>query len=179
MAVWSTVKLTALSADFRIDAEYYRPEILALRRAVERSAYPVRSIESLSRSVINFGAYSLCNFIQFQETEERDVDSVQFITAQHIQDGFIDLANARWIPANQHAGLLWKSQVTTGQVLVAMAARLGHAAVFDNTTALNSSQDIAKITVDDPELLSPSPQSPRSEGWAVQGAGRDARRLRG
>lgn len=155
MAVWSTVRLAQLSPDFRIDAEYYRPDVLALRRAIERSGHAVRSIDSLASSVINFGAYSLCNFIDFQEPDQRDADAVRFVTAQDIQDGFIDFPNARWIPAKQHTGLLWKSQVSPGQVLVAMAARLGHAAVFDGTFALNSSQDIAKITISAVNELDP------------------------
>ncbi|NOS99824.1 MAG: hypothetical protein HOP29_04275 [Phycisphaerales bacterium] len=155
MAVWSVVKLSQMPPDLRIDAEYYRPEVLRLRRSVEGGRWPVETVEQLSDSVINFGAYSLCNDIAFQEFEEKDADAVEFITAQDIQDGFIDHANARWIPASQHSGLLWKSQVGTSQVLVAMAARLGHAAVYDGTSPLNSSQDIAKITVRDPEAFDP------------------------
>lgn len=155
MAVWSVVNRSDLSADLRIDAEYYRPEVLRLRNAVEHGPWPVQTVEELSSSVINFGAYSLCNDIEFQEVEEKDPDAVEFITAQDIQDGFIDHANARWIPARQHSGLLWKSQVASGQVLVAMAARLGHAAVYDGHARLNSSQDIAKITVRDPREVDP------------------------
>ncbi len=155
MAVWSVVKLSQMPPDLRIDAEYYRPEVLRLRRSVEEGRWPVETVEQLSESVINFGAYSLCNEIAFQEFEEKDADAVEFITAQDIQDGFIDHANARWIPASQHSGLLWKSRVSTGQVLVAMAARLGHAAVYDGGWPLNSSQDIAKITVRDPEAFDP------------------------
>jgi type I restriction enzyme, S subunit len=155
MAVWSTVKFSALSSDLRIDAEYYRPDVLMLRRAVSESPWSVETVESLSDSVINFGAYSLCNEIVFQDYEERDVNAVEFVTAQDIQDGFIDHANARWIPATQHTGLLWKSCVKKGQVLVAMAARLGHAAVFDEDTPLNSSQDVAKISVRNPEEVDP------------------------
>jgi hypothetical protein len=125
MAVWSQVQFSSLSDDLRIDAEYYRPNVLRLRRAVADSPWPVETVEQLSDSVINFGAYSLCNEIDFQEFENRDLGAVRFITAQDIQDGFVDYANARWISAIQNDGLLWKSQVKKGQVLVAMAARRG------------------------------------------------------
>jgi hypothetical protein len=155
MAVWSQVKFSSLASDLRIDAEYYRPEVLRLRRAVNDGPWPVETTEHLSDSVINFGAYSLCNEIEFKEYEDRDKDGVMFITAQDIQDGFIDYANARWISLAQHDGLLWKSRINKGQVLVAMAARLGHAAVYDGVAPLNSSQDIAKITVRDPERVDP------------------------
>jgi hypothetical protein len=155
MAVWSAVSFSELSEDLRLDAEFYRPKVLALRAAIQSSPSPVKTISEIAVSVINFGAYSLCNSITFQEFEEKGEDSVEFITAQDIQDGFIDFANARWIPERQHKQLLWKSQVTAGQVLVAMAARLGHAAVYDEERPLNSSQDIAKITVRDPAFVDP------------------------
>jgi restriction endonuclease S subunit len=155
MAVWSQVELSSLPGDFRIDAEYYQPEFLRLRRAVDNGNWPVRTVEELSTSVINFGAYSLCNEIVFQEYEDRDQDAVKFITAQDVQDGFIDYGDARWISSKQHKGLLWKSQINNGQVLVAMAARLGHAAVYDGTEPLNSSQDIAKIELRDPKEVDP------------------------
>jgi type I restriction enzyme S subunit len=155
MAVWGAVKFSSLPSDQRIDAEHYRPDVLRLRRVVNESPWPVETVEMLSESVINFGAYSLCNEIEFLECEERDANAVRFITAQNIQDGLIDYATARWIPATQHEGLLWKSQVKKGQVLVAMAARLGHAAVYDGMTPLNSSQDVAKITLRNRHELDP------------------------
>lgn len=139
MAVWSVVHYCELSDDLRIDSEHYRPEVLQLRAAIRESAYPVHRLEDLSRSVINFGAYSLCNDIVFQET------GVPFITAQDIQEGFIDFTCPRFISKEQHRTLLWKSAVKQGQVLVAMAARLGVAAVYNGSAPLNSSQDVAKL----------------------------------
>lgn len=139
MAVWSVVHYCELSDDLRIDSEHYRPEVLQLRAAIRKSAYPVHRLEDLSRSVINFGAYSLCNYIVFQGT------GVPFITAQDIREGFIDLTSPRFISKEQHRTLLWKSAVKQGQVLVAMAARLGVAAVYNGSASLNSSQDVAKL----------------------------------
>jgi hypothetical protein len=155
MATWSEVNFSALPSDLRIDAEYFRPDVLKLRRAISEGSWKVKTVEELSESVINFGAYSLCNDIRFQEHEDRDLDAVRFITAQDIQDGFVDFGKARWISAAQHKGLLWKSETLKGQVLVAMAARLGHAAVNDRTEPLNSSQDVAKITVANPDEVDP------------------------
>lgn len=149
MAVWSEVRFSDLPADLRLDAEYYAPEILALRTSIERSRYPVQRLQTLSSSIINFGAYSLCNEIRFLES------GIPYITAENILDGFIDFASARRISSAQHAGLLWKSKVSSGQVLVAMAARLGYAAVYDKSAPLNSSQDIAKVTLADPKATDP------------------------
>jgi len=149
MAVWSEVPLHALSKDFRIDADYYRPDVLALRQSIERSNHRVSRLEDVSDSIINFGAYSLCNNISFTET------GVRFITAENILDGHIDYESARHIPFEQHQGLLWKSQVQKGQVLVAMAARLGYAAVYDQSDCLNSSQDVAKVSLKDHDQTNP------------------------
>jgi len=66
MAVWSEVVFTDLSEDLRLDAEFYRPEILSLRAAIHNSNYPVKLISEIAESVLNFGAYSLCNNIMFQ-----------------------------------------------------------------------------------------------------------------
>ena len=149
MAVWSVVHYCELSDDLRIDSEHYRPEVLQLRAAIRESAYPVHRLEDLSRSVINFGAYSLCNDIVFQET------GVPFITAQDIQEGFIDFTCPRFISKEQHRTLLWKSAVKQGQVLVAMAARLGVAAVYNGSAPLNSSQDVAKVALTNADETNP------------------------
>jgi hypothetical protein len=109
----------------------------------------VVTLESISSSIVNFGAYSLCNDIEFQD------QGVSFITAENIMDGFIDYSSARCIPLHQHENLLWKSRVYRNQVLVAMAARLGYAAVYDGTFPLNSSKDVAKITLKDVSATDP------------------------
>lgn len=149
MAVWSEVSFSELSSNFRIDAEYYRPEIIALRSRIEATPYRVSRLENLSSSIINFGAYSLCNEILFQD------EGVPFITAENILEGQIDFSSARFISEEQHRTLLRKSQVSRGQVLIAMAARLGYAAVYDRSAPLNSSQDIAKVTLTDPSATNP------------------------
>lgn len=147
--VWSEVTFSELTSDLRLDAEYYQPEFLALRRAVENAPYPKYRLEDISASIINFGAYSLCNDIIFESS------GVRFITAESIHDGYIDFSKGRFISTEQHRDLLWKSQVSEGQILVAMAARLGYAAVSDSSEPLNSSQDIAKVTLADTSNVDP------------------------
>lgn len=149
MAVWSEVRKSELSADLRLDAQYYCPDILALRQTLTRSPFPRCRLEDISRSIINFGAYSLCNDIKFLRS------GVRFITAENIHDSYIDFSDCRFISEDQHHRLLWKSQVVAGQVLVSMAARLGYAAVYEFHEPLNSSQDIAKVTLTDPSATNP------------------------
>jgi len=149
MAVWSSVPYRELTEDLRLDAEYYDPNALALRKVIDASPYRIARLEDLAASIINFGAYSLCNYITFQD------DGIPFITAENIHAGYIDFSSARHVPEDQHKGLLWKSQVSQGQVLVAMAARLGYAAVYDSPEPLSSSQDVAKVTLADTKATDP------------------------
>lgn len=125
----------------RIDAEYYASEYSGARHIVAASHFPVKSLGELSESIINFGAYSLYNLIEFQK------DGVPYLTAKEIGENFINWSTANHISEEQHFGLLWKSQVSKGQVLVAMAARLGVSCVFDDDFICNSSQDVAKVTL--------------------------------
>jgi len=135
------VRVSEMEGGKRFDAEYHSPENLHVRQVVAESSFPVRSLGEISESIINFGAYSLCNSITFQD------EGVRFITAREIHENFINWETARFIPADQHADLLWKSQIRKGQVLISMAGRLGVSCVFDETFACNSSQDVAKITL--------------------------------
>jgi len=66
MAVVSTVKLSELEGAKRLDAEYYQLDYLEVRDRV--LILPTKTIEQMSESVLSFGAYSLCNFIVWQES---------------------------------------------------------------------------------------------------------------
>lgn len=137
----SAVALSEVGTHVRIDAEFYQPEYLRIEETLEQRLLPVSTVAEVSQSVINFGAYSLCNFIKFQE------EGVPFLTGRDIGDNTIHWQSARFISEEQHRGLLWKSQVRRGHVLVAMAGRLGFSCVFDEDFPCNSSQDVAKVSL--------------------------------
>jgi restriction endonuclease S subunit len=137
----ATVRMSELADGNRIDAEYYDPNHLQMRHSLTQSSFPVKSLGELSKSIINFGAYSLCNFIEFQD------GGVPYLTAKEIGENSIQWNTARYISSDQHTGLLWKSQISKRQVLISMAGRLGMTCVFDEDFACNSSQDVAKITL--------------------------------
>lgn len=137
----TAVRASELEGPKRIDAEYYNPANMQIRQGVILSSFPVKTLGELSKSIINFGAYSLCNSIVFQD------DGVPFLTAKEIDENVIHWGTARFISEEQHANLLWKSQISKGQVLISMAGKLGVSRVFDEDFPCNSSQDIAKVTL--------------------------------
>ena len=54
------------NSDFRIDAECYTPYHLKVERTISKKSFNL--VEDYAVSVINFGAYSLCNYIEFLDS---------------------------------------------------------------------------------------------------------------
>jgi len=102
----SAIKLSELKSGKRIDSEYYTPDNLRARRDVVQSRFDVKPLGELSKSIINFGAYSLCNFIVFQD------EGVPYLTARDIGENLISWDTTRYISEEQHKDLLWKSQIS-------------------------------------------------------------------
>jgi type I restriction enzyme, S subunit len=125
--------------EFRIDAECYNQYHLSVEKTIEKKGFNL--IQDYSVSVINFGAYSLCNYIEFLESGK------PFIVTEDIKNNIIDTNNLHYISDDVHL-LLHKSHCKTGQVLLTMAgAYLGQAAVFNESFECSSNQAIAKITL--------------------------------
>ena len=125
--------------DFRIDANTYKKDYLKSEFLIQ-SKSPA-SIEKLSISVQNFGAYSLCNFIQFCDT------GIPFLMTENIRHNYIDWNVQKHIDNESHK-MLHKSHCKKGQVLVTMAGEyLGRVAVYDKDEVCSSNQAIAKITL--------------------------------
>lgn len=138
---YSTVSLKEVRKiqDFRIDAECFRPIHLQTDELIENTN--CRTIGQLSKSVINFGAYSLCNFIEFLDR------GTPFIVTEDIKNNIIETDNVHYISKEIHT-LLHKSHCRAGQVLLTMAgAYLGQAAVYYLDFEASSNQAIAKITL--------------------------------
>lgn len=125
--------------DFRIDASTYKKEYIISDKLIRSKKHS--TIEKLSISVKNFGAYSLCNLINFTET------GVPFLMTGNIRHNFIDWNNQKYIDNKSHE-ILIKSHCKKGQVLVTMAGEyLGRVAVYDKNFICSSNQAIAKITL--------------------------------
>ena len=125
--------------DFRIDANTYKKEYLKTDFLI-KSKKPI-SIEKLSISVQNFGAYSLCNFINFTDK------GIPFLMTENIKHNYIDWNIQKYVDTESHT-MLYKSHCKKEQVLVTMAGEyLGRVAVYDKDEVCSSNQAIAKITL--------------------------------
>lgn len=125
--------------DFRIDANTYKKDYIRTDKIL-KSLF-AKSIESIMVSIQNFGAYSLCNHINFCES------GIPFLMTQNIRHNYIDWNDLRYIDEKSH-NLLHKSHCTAKQVLVTMAGEyLGRVAVYNESYICSSNQAIAKITL--------------------------------
>ena len=125
--------------DFRIDANTFKKEYIKSDRLI--NSKPNHTVEELSTSVQNFGAYSLCNLINFTDS------GIPFLMTQNIRHNYIDWNIDKYVDDESHA-LLYKSHCKKGQVLVTMAGEyLGRVAVYDRYKVCSSNQAIAKVTL--------------------------------
>ena len=136
---YSIIQKSQLESAKRLDAEYYQPEFLEVERKL--GTVKTTTIENISESVVNFGAYSLCNYIKWQD------DGVPYLNVQNIMDGYIDFEDVKFID-DKVDNILKKSKVKEGQVIITMAGTIGNAAVAYNIPPkVNSNQATAKITL--------------------------------
>lgn len=135
------IKLSECKAiiDFRIDANTYKKDYILTDKLIRSKSFS--TIEKLSSSVQNFGAYSLCNFINFTEK------GIPFLMTANVRHNYIDWNIQKYVDEESHL-LLSKSHCKKGQVLVTMAGEyLGRVAVYDKDFICSSNQAIAKVTV--------------------------------
>lgn len=129
-------------ANLRVDAEYFQPEFLRLEKILQE--IPTKTLGELSTSIVNFGAYALCNLFDYQES------GVPYLFVGNIKENFFDLNNLRYISESVHDKLLVKSQVKPNQVLITIAGTIGNAAVVSGLSEkVNSNQAIANISLKD------------------------------
>lgn len=137
----SIVNLSEVNSDnelFRIDAEYFKADVLELEYKIKNKKWGY--LGQISKSIINFGAYSLCNHIEFID------NGVPYLNVGNIGDGIIDYKQAPKIKAQLSQDVLWKSLVKENQVLLTIAGTIGNAAIANNLPKhCNSNQAIANI----------------------------------
>ena len=124
--------------DFRIDANTYKKDYIKSEELLK--SLPNTSIDDISTSVQNFGAYSLCNFINFTDS------GIPFLMTQNIKHNYIDWNIEKFVDKESHE-MLWKSHCKKGQVLITMAGELGRVAVYDKSEICSSNQAIAKVSL--------------------------------
>ncbi len=139
MITYSIIQKSQLEGAHRIDADYFQPEYLKVAKKLSEINH-IR-LKDISESVINFGAYSLCNYIEWKE------EGIPYLNVENIKEGFIDFDNVKFIDEKAN-GILKKSEVKEGQVILTMAGTIGNAAVAHKIhNKVNSNQATAKITL--------------------------------
>lgn len=139
MITYSIIKKSQLEGGLRLDAEYYQSEYLETEEKL--SSIKTKTIDELSESVVSFGAYSLTNYIEWQNS------GVPYLNVQDIKDGYIDFSDVKFI-SEEVDEILKKSRVKEGQVIITMAGTIGEVAVAHKfPKKVNSNQATAKITL--------------------------------
>ena len=136
---YSIVKLSEIeSISSRLDAEYYRSIFLETEKQLKRGNWDY--LENLVESIKSFGAYSLCNQIEYRGS------GIPFLRAKDIKAGLIDFSDVLYINSNTNK-LLWKSEIKPETVLLTMSGTVGNSSIATKKInyPINSSQDIAKI----------------------------------
>ena len=126
--------------DFRIDSNSYLKEYLVYEKLLKSKKN--MSLKDCSKSIQNFGAYSLCNFINFVP------NGIPYLMVQSIGNNIINWDTVKYIDDASHK-MLYKSHCHKNQVLMAMAGSLGNAAVYNKDFICSSNQAIAKITLNE------------------------------
>ncbi len=141
----SIIELKDLFVDnplLRIDADFFRQKYLSNENEIKGEKW--NYLNNMSDSIINFGAYSLCNQIKFLD------DGVPYLNVGDIKENNIDYQNAKRIDKDLSVDVLKKSLIKDNQVLLTIAGTIGTASVaYKLPPFTNSNQAIAKITLKD------------------------------
>ncbi len=135
-------------AQTRLDLHYHRPEFVQAVRRMHQSRLTVVPLSSLTRKpgeIQNFGAYSLCNLIEWVQ------DGIPFVKVENYSEFGIDWSSVKHITPDVHK-VLFKSKLKKGDTLLSMAGTIGISIVFDGEFQANSNQAIAKIRLSDPRI---------------------------
>ena len=90
---------------------------------------------------MNFGAYSLCNFINFTDK------GIPFLMTENIRHNYINWNIRKYVDNKSHK-MLYKSHCHKGELLITMAGEyLGRVAVYDKDEICSSNQAIAKVNL--------------------------------
>jgi len=121
MAVWSNVKKSALTRDFRLDAEYYRPQFIELdQKLVSLETVPWGSLE---------GRFIVGPFGSDFNTENYVEDSpYRYIRGRDVKPFFLLDDDNAYIP-KVHFEALSKYRLVYGDLLISVVGTLGNCAL--------------------------------------------------
>ncbi|MEK7527132.1 MAG: restriction endonuclease subunit S [Patescibacteria group bacterium] len=147
MITYSIIQKSQLEGAKRLDAEYYQPEYLALRKKLFSS--PI--LDKISKKITDFGAYSQMNFVEYTES------GVRFLRNQDIGEFFIENSEPIYISNDIYKKLNLKLE--EHDIVTPRVGTLGNAAVvFKEYLPASANQNLAQIKPDiekiDPVYLS-------------------------
>lgn len=90
MAVWASVKMSALGRGLRLDAEYYQPYLLRYERMLAKAPFPVKPLGELVRDGYRV-VYENTEIIE-GEAGDPPPDCVRFLQAADINSGFPNIS---------------------------------------------------------------------------------------
>lgn len=98
MAVWASVKMSALGRGLRLDAEYYQPYLLKYERQLAKGPFPVRPLGELVRD--GYRVVYENTEISEREAGETPADCVRFLQAADLNAGFPNITTdgMGWVP---------------------------------------------------------------------------------
>lgn len=113
MAVWSSVEVTSLSHDFRLDAEHYQPEYLEQQKAIQNLPH------------VKLGEVANVSDGNHMSIAESFVETgVRYLRGQDLSDFFISDADPIYIPESTYQKLK-RSHIFPGDVLVGIVGTIG------------------------------------------------------
>lgn len=125
----------------RWDFRYFDPKYLEVEKILHEGKYPLEPLENFTRQIQNFGAYSLCNLLQWIE----DDNAIPYLKVTNLKEDGIDWSEVLKITPEVHEQLP-KSKVYPGDILYSMAGTIGLAVLApEDLGECNSNQAIAKI----------------------------------
>jgi len=133
----STIKFSQI--EDRIDAEYYKPEYLAIYQLLGNKK--ISKIGDISIKLVNGGTPDI-------EEGKFYTKGITFLKNGNIKEMEIDYDNAEFISENSH-NIRKRSALKKNDVLVTIAGTIGNIAVFDKDIEANINQNICRIVVED------------------------------
>lgn len=129
------------SSILRFDSNFYLKEFLYEENLILNA--PHYKIVDIRSDIKSFGAYSLNNFFEYQDS------GVPFVRGINLRGGMVDFSDMVFID-NQANQLLYKSVVKPEMILMSMSGTIGDLAIAEKDWdyPINSNQDIAKIVID-------------------------------
>jgi hypothetical protein len=132
MAVWSEVPVSVIHNNYgRLDAEYFRPEYLQIDNILER--FPIRKLKTITNKIdVGHVGPMVKHYCE---------DGILFIQTQQIGEFFLDLSACVKIDHSFH-DFLKKSQVNSGNILIARSGSFGKASIYMEENVINSADII-------------------------------------